>query len=183
MSSCLGQQKEKEEEYEGGNTTNEDFLQSLRRSWEEPLSPSSIFLKDIPRLVRRVQVQSKTDPSVWFGPFMEGTKIEAIVALVATVSRELDAEKEAVELITNRLERGDFNSDSASEELNVVAIFETLDSYGPIIKTLKLINQGVVLHAMSVLREDVFRDLMTKDVRTPEGWKIFLRLGSTIQVS
>lgn len=41
---------------------------------------------------------------------------------------------------------------------------------------------GVILFAMQILRENVCNDIMTKDVRTPEGWRISIKLGEAIQV-
>lgn len=35
---------------------------------------------------------------------------------------------------------------------------------------------------MHILKQDVCKNIMTKDVRTPEGWRIFIRLGDVVQV-
>lgn len=68
-------------------TSNAEFLKSLRQSWDRPYTESA-FLKDIPRLVKRVQVQTRD--GALHGPAAEDTsKVEAIVALVELISREL----------------------------------------------------------------------------------------------
>jgi hypothetical protein len=84
-------------------TSNEEFLKSLRESWASPYEDSA-FLKDIPRLVRRVQVQTRD--GVLHGPAAEeSSKVEALVWLVELLSRELGAEEEAVRAIRGMLDR------------------------------------------------------------------------------
>jgi hypothetical protein len=48
---------------------------------------------------------------------------------------------------------------------------------------MKLINQGVVLYCTQVLKQEVFREIMTKDIRTPEGWRVIIKIGDTVEVS
>jgi hypothetical protein len=84
-------------------TSNEQFLKQLRESWERPYEESA-FLKDIPRLVRRVHVQSKTG-AMHAPPGEEVSKVEAIVMLVELVSGELDVEHEAAREIRKEFDR------------------------------------------------------------------------------
>ena len=84
-------------------TSNAEFLKNLRESWARPYEESA-FLRDIPRLVKRVQVQTRD--GVLHGPQAEDTsQVEALVALVELVSRELGEEEAAVRAIRCSLDR------------------------------------------------------------------------------
>ena len=100
-------------------------------------------------------------------------------------------------------------SNNFTEDGAIQYIFERLGAESQLIKILNLINQGfkliflfffisininqflsffqynqgTILFAIHILKQDVCRNFMTKDVRTPEGWRIFIRLGDVIQVS
>lgn len=161
-------------------TSNKEFLESLQKTWQRSYLESA-FLKDIPRLVKRVRVQTKD--GVLHGPAAEETsKVEAIVSLVELISRELGLveDEQAIAGIRNSLDSGLLQD--MSEEQAVAYVFQGLQADGAIIKVLKLVNQGTVLYAMSVLKEEVLKDILTKDVRTAEGWQIVLRLGDVIQL-
>lgn len=160
-------------------TTNEQFLGKMRESWQRHYEESA-FLKDLPRLAKRVVLHTRAGESR--GPVAaEASKVEAVVQVVEMVSEELGVERDAVREIRQQLDSGYLDGE-LSEEHSVAHIFQSLEADGGIIKALKFVNQGVVLYAMSVLREEVFRDVMTKDVRTPEGWQIVLRIGDFIQI-
>lgn len=98
--SCLNQ---KVEEPLLKATTNEEFLSDLRESWECPYDRSS-FLKDIPRLVKRVQVQT-SDGVIHVPASEESDTVGAVVALVELVAADLGVESEAVSEIKKSLER------------------------------------------------------------------------------
>ena len=84
-------------------TSNAEFLNNLRQSWDRPYAESA-FLKDIPRLVKRVQVQTRD--GVLHGPAAEdSSKVEAIVTLVELISRELCTDEAAVRDIRRSLDR------------------------------------------------------------------------------
>jgi len=89
-------------------------------------------------------------------------------------------------------------SEKLTDDGAVKYIFENLGSESKIVKLLSLINQGafvhsvglylisrmtgIVLSGIQVLKESVCTDIMTKDVRTPDGWRIGIKLGDAIQV-
>ena len=51
-------------------------------------------------------------------------------------------------------------------------------------KILKLINQSIVLCGMQELKEGLLKGIMTKDVRTSDGWRIVISINDDIiQVS
>lgn len=175
--SCI---KQKIEEPFAPLTTNQDFLLNLRETWQRPYTDSA-FLKDIPRLVRRIKVQT-SDGTIHCLASQGSSKLDAIVALLDILANDMGREIETVQTLRESVESGHLGEE-LSEEQGVSMIFEKLDHDGAIIKVLKMINQSTVLYAMSVLKEHVLRDIMTKDVRTPEGWQIFLRLGSVIQLT
>lgn len=86
-------------------TSNKEFLESLQKTWQRSYLESA-FLKDIPRLVKRVRVQTKD--GVLHGPAAEETsKVEAIVSLVELISRELGLveDEQAIAGIRNSLDR------------------------------------------------------------------------------
>lgn len=110
--SCINQKEDNDQAVHA--TTNSEFLTSLRRSWDEQYQKSA-FLRDIPRLVRRVHVQTRD--GVLHPPSADDeSKVEAIVRLLELISAGLGVEQEAVQSIRCRLERywragrGDSNS-------------------------------------------------------------------------
>ena len=103
--SCINQKK-KDEEPEHKSTSNEEFLRSIRGSWERHYSESA-FLKDVPRLVKRIQVHTRS--GACHGPVAEDApKIEAIVQLLELISKELSSEEEVVRELRQKLERCEF---------------------------------------------------------------------------
>ena len=100
--SCINQKK-KDEEPEQKSTSNEEFLRSIRGSWERHYSESA-FLKDVPRLVKRIRVHTRS--GACHGPMAEDApKIEAIVQLLELLSKELSSEEEVVRELRQKLER------------------------------------------------------------------------------
>jgi hypothetical protein len=77
----------------------------------------------------------------------------------------------------------DVISSTYSHEVSVENLFRELGENSPIVKIMKLINQGVVLYCTQVLKQEVFREIMTKDIRTPEGWRVIIKIGDTVEVS
>mmetsp|Transcript_75105 Transcript_75105/g.150973 ORF Transcript_75105/g.150973 Transcript_75105/m.150973 type:complete len:295 (+) Transcript_75105:175-1059(+) len=69
-----------------------------------------------------------------------------------------------------------------------VACLELLDMLGGdssiVVRALKLVNQGVVLYALASLRELVPQgtDLLTKDVRGPWGWLIYIDVFESFRI-
>lgn len=176
--SCLNN---KVDEPPARGTTNAEFLSTLRDSWEAPYDHTS-FLKDIPRLVTRMQIQTRD--GVMYTPASsvdgESGKVRAVAELVELVSAGLGKEREAASEILSSLNSGQLLR--GGTEGCIDRIFRTLQEDGPVIRALKLVHQGVVLYAMSVLKEGILKDIFTKDVRGPEGWQVVLRIGDVIQL-
>jgi hypothetical protein len=109
--SCLSQ---KEDPPSPAASSNAMLLADLRRGWARPYTHSA-FLKDLPRLVRRVRVE--TCDGVTHGPCCgesesesEGGgggvgKAEAVLRLLEVVSAQLRVEETAVRALRLRLDR------------------------------------------------------------------------------
>ena len=106
--SCLSQ---KEDPPSPTASSNAMLLADLRRGWARPYTHSA-FLKDLPRLVRRVRVE--TCDGVTHGPCGEsegegggggGGKAEAVLRLLEVVSAQLRVEETAVRALRLRLDR------------------------------------------------------------------------------
>mmetsp|Transcript_2097 Transcript_2097/g.3266 ORF Transcript_2097/g.3266 Transcript_2097/m.3266 type:complete len:201 (+) Transcript_2097:46-648(+) len=153
---------------------NQRFLNGLRASWAADYRDSA-FLKDIPRLIKRVYVQT-TDFRTHTPP-LEDSKVEAILSVLDVISSDTGFDLDKMTMIRNSISNEKLTDDGA-----VKYIFENLGSESKIVKLLSLINQGIVLSGIQVLKESVCTDIMTKDVRTPDGWRIGIKLGDAIQV-
>mmetsp|Transcript_2096 Transcript_2096/g.3264 ORF Transcript_2096/g.3264 Transcript_2096/m.3264 type:complete len:243 (+) Transcript_2096:46-774(+) len=153
---------------------NQRFLNGLRASWAADYRDSA-FLKDIPRLIKRVYVQT-TDFRTHTPP-LEDSKVEAILSVLDVISSDTGFDLDKMTMIRNSISNEKLTDDGA-----VKYIFENLGSESKIVKLLSLINQGIVLSGIQVLKESVCTDIMTKDVRTPDGWRIGIKLGDAIQL-
>lgn len=64
----------------------------------------------------------------------------------------------------------------------VRTFFEVIGHHSKVVKLLKLVNQEMVLMGTQILKETVLSDIMTKDIRTPDGWRIVIRIHDIVEV-
>jgi hypothetical protein len=61
-------------------------------------------------------------------------------------------------------------------------VVEAVGTDSKVIRALKLVQQNLVLYCISILKSTVCSGMLTKDVRTPNGWRILVMVGENVQV-
>lgn len=67
-------------------------------------------------------------------------------------------------------------------ELVVGELVSILGQSSKTFKVLKLVHQNVILYCVSILKESICSGILTKDVRTPNGWRVGIEIKENIQV-
>jgi hypothetical protein len=150
-----------------------------RRIAETPIEESSAPI-DLPRLMNRVIVRDRRSNVVFDGGSPSTAEIDVrvgtlskIVKLIGILSELLeDRAPSRREEMQTSLQSILLSAGSSDMQLIVGAMFEIIGSDSNTAKILKLINQSVILSAMSFLKTTLTKSYMTKDVRSADGWKI-----------
>eukprot|EP00903_Cladosiphon_okamuranus_P010337 g9780.t1 len=160
--------------------TNEDeseaFTSGVRRIWQRPAAEGSLC-KDLPRLARRVTIRTRRDeeaspPSLSHAHAMGPAETWALISrLTSTLVRELEPER------LSEVQRGLAHVASrvtATTDLEMVIpeLINLLGGDGKALRALKMVDQGVVLLGVHHMKGSVTRGLLTKDVRSADGWQI-----------
>ena len=95
--SCISQ-----EDVEAHHIMHTEFLVGMRDMWAKSYRETA-FLRDIPRLIKRTQVQ--TSDFAFHGPFADETTVDAIYAVLSLVSTDMDFDREQVESIRKSMPR------------------------------------------------------------------------------
>jgi hypothetical protein len=82
--------------------TNEQFVASLREAWSSDYRESA-FLRDIPRLIKRTQIQT-SDHEIK-GPFGEDDKVEAILKTLEIISVDTNFDQNCLNAIREELSK------------------------------------------------------------------------------
>ena len=82
--------------------TNEQFVLSLRETWCSDYRETA-FLKDIPRLIKRLQIQVKS--CELYGPFLEENKVDAILKSLEIISQDIQMDSTQILMIREELSR------------------------------------------------------------------------------
>jgi hypothetical protein len=85
-----------------GRITNEQFVMSLRDAWSSDYRQSA-FLRDIPRLIKRTQIQTSNYEIK--GPFTEDDKVEAILKTLEIICEDTNFDQHRLEIIRGELSK------------------------------------------------------------------------------
>jgi hypothetical protein len=167
----------------------------LREMWSRPLAQLPVY-KDLPRLVGRISINesaqhqpgsllTRNDKGValmladerWGECKLEPVSLSVFDKVSATALRlvtVLEPETAAtarkrVQGITTAVVGG------SDMELAMPSLFDAIGPDSKTARVLKCVHQGLVLTALSRLRTKIPQLPMTKDVRTPDGWRIQVR--------
>lgn len=165
---------------------NETFTAAVQRIWQRPAAHGSVA-KDLPRLARRVTVRTRTGrdivpPSPAQAESMGPKETWALIArIAATLVRELEPHRLA------DVERGLMGiaarvTGTTDLEMVVPELINLLGGDGKALRALKMVDQGVVLLGVHYMKGGVTRGLLTKDVRSPDGWQIGIDVFDHVQV-
>lgn len=116
------------------------------------------------------------------GP-VEGSVVHRVCLELAAA---LDPDPASLEAARVALDNYDRSVAGGLEALNAATqLFQDLGGdKRPLVRVLKFVNQGVVLGATQIIREQIPALGLTKDVRTPDGWQIRVDITEgTVQVA
>ncbi|CAM9287551.1 unnamed protein product [Choristocarpus tenellus] len=104
-----------------------------------------------------------------------------ISRLVVTLVRELEPDRlEQVEAGLANIESR--ITPSTDLEMVVPELVEEMGEESRALKALKMVEQGVVLLSVHYMKRAATEGLLTKDIRSPEGWQIGFDLLDLVQV-
>lgn len=159
-----------------------DLLAHTIGVWSKDVATPS---KDIPRLVNRVTV--KKGGVVVLSPELQDSvnrtsTAEQIVALVKVLSEHLESEEDAEAAGAKAEALLTDVSDEADLSHFTENVLETIGVESKCCKVLKCISQSIISQARIVLQQAVLHNLMTKDVRSQDGWTVEITLADYVQV-
>jgi D-alanine-D-alanine ligase-like ATP-grasp enzyme len=85
-----------------GRITNEQFVLSLRETWCSDYRETA-FLKDIPRLIKRLQIQVKNCEI--HGPYIDDHKVDAILKSLEIICQDLQMDSTQIQAIREELSK------------------------------------------------------------------------------
>jgi len=169
----------------GALTTEPEILPAMNAMWKDKSLDELPVAKDLPRLVRRIMVLDDAESVLYESPAAsidEDTSlkrsIELTSELLLTIVQALEGEKKA-DAVRASLKEVVSKASETSEAEHLVR--EMIDIVGnetdsSTVRALKTIHQDIVGHCTFQLKQHITSRFMTKDVRTPEGWRIVIRI-------
>lgn len=173
-------------------TTEPEMLPAMITLWSKTTDELPVA-KDLPRLARRVVVVDENGGLLHGSPSVAADEdtslkrsLELTAELIVACVKELEGKERADEVgAAIRAVNADANESSDAEALckkmmEAVGTEETSAA----IRALKMVHQDIVGHCTYQLKEHITSRFMTKDVRTPEGWRIAIKVGKDyVQIS
>lgn len=169
----------------GALTTEPEILPAMLSMWKERSIFDLPVSKDLPRLVRRIVVFDENDDILYDSPTAtmdEDTSlkrsIELTKELILTLIDNLEGKTRAEELrpkLESIVETASEKSDGEELVKEMIELLGT-EEESCTVRALKTVHQDIVGHCTFQLKQHITSRFMTKDVRTPEGWRITLRI-------
>jgi len=171
-------------------TTATEVLPSMIAMWNKEIDDLPVC-KDIPRLCRRVTVRPLQGP-LYYEPSVVGADEEASNKRAVELTRDvilavvqaLQGSTRTEELRPQLTLIAEEASETIEPETLVRRMLSTVGDDSSPVRLLKTIHQDIVGHCTYQLKQHITSRFMTKDVRTPEGWRIGISfLEDGVQVS
>ena len=173
-------------------TVADDLLPAMVAMWKDKSLDELPVCKDLPRLVRRVAIIRDDDSVVYEPPSLEADNenssvtryVELTGELMLALVREMEGADREQELRPELAKVVERVKPEAEAEGFVREMFKLCgDETSPAMRALKSVHQDVVGHCTLSLKQHITTRFMTKDVRTPNGWRIRVRVSKdAIQV-
>jgi len=168
----------------GALTTEPEILPAMQSMWGEKTVGELPVAKDLPRLARRIIVVDENDDLIHESPAAatdEDTSLKRSIELTGDLILAIAQTVEGA-AVCDRL-RGPFQEivaeakETSDAESLVKRMIELCgkESESATVRALKTIHQDIVGHCTFQLKQHITSRFMTKDVRTPEGWRITMR--------
>jgi len=175
-------------------TTTTEILPSMIAMWTKNLDELPVS-KDLPRLCRRVTIRPVQGPLLYEPPSSSpssqdadagGNKraVELTRDIILAIVAVLDSQPRSDELAPLLSAICEEASETVESDTLVRRMLELVGADTASVRLLKTIHQDIVGHCTFQLKQHITSRFMTKDVRTPEGWRIGISfLGDAVQVS
>jgi len=166
-------------------TTEPEILPAMLAMWKDKTVDELPVAKDLPRLARRIVVLDENDSLVHESPSAatdEDTSLKRSVELtselILAIVEALEGQTRADELRPKLKEIVDEATETSEAETLVKRMIEIVgkEESSPTVRALKTVHQDIVGHCTFQLKQHITSRFMTKDVRTPEGWRIAIRI-------
>lgn len=169
----------------GALTTEPEILPAMLAMWKDKTIFELPVSKDLPRLARRIVLLDENDELIHESPAAsqdEDTSLrrnmELTSELIIALAKMLEGEEKAESLRTPYKEIVEKVTETTDAEETTKSLLELLgeEASSSTSRALKTVHQDVVGHCTFQLKQHITSRFMTKDVRTPEGWRIHLKL-------
>jgi len=178
----------------GALTTEPEILPAMVAMWKDKPIDELPVAKDLPRLVRRVVIVDEHENILYDSPSAstdEDTSlkrsIELTSSMILALVEALEGKNRSQALLPEFQKIVDSASETSEAELLVRDLIHLCgedETQSSTIRALKTVHQDIVGHCTFQLKQHITTRFMTKDVRTPEGWRILIRATATMfQVS
>jgi hypothetical protein len=166
-------------------TVSEDIMPQMLLMWKEKKLDDLPVAKDVPRLIRRISILDDNDTVLWEAPAHDSENevntstryVELTCELILALTKELEGRKRMEELAPQLKAIASKVKDADETETHVREMFRVCgDEASAAIRALKTVHQDMVGHCTLLLKEHITSRFMTKDVRTPNGWRIHIKV-------
>ncbi len=174
----------------GALTTEPEMLPAMQAMWQDKPIIEMPVAKDLPRLIRRVvllgdseQILHDCPPAAEDDDTSDARALQLSAQFILALCRNLESETKAKEIESDVLAAVDTPGEPQDAVKAMLAVLGE-EAESSTLRALKTIHQDIVGHCTFELKQHITSRFMTKDVRTPEGWRITLRLApDQVQVS
>jgi hypothetical protein len=166
-------------------TTEPEILPAMNSMWREKALDELPVAKDIPRLARRVIVQDESEHVLYeslAAAADEDTSLKRSLELTSDLILSLLEALEGLDranafrpIMKEIVQSANESSDAEHMCRQLIALLGD-ESNSATVRALKCVHQDIVGHCTFQLKQHITSRFMTKDVRTPEGWRIILKV-------
>jgi len=169
----------------GALTTEPEILPAMLTMWKDKTIDDLPVAKDLPRLARRIVLLDDSDNLLHESPAAatdDDTSLKRSIALtsalILAVIEALEGAERAAAVSAPLTAIVEEASETTDAEILVRRMLEIVgdETTSPTVRALKTIHQDIVGHCTFQLKQHITSRFMTKDVRTPEGWRISMRV-------
>jgi hypothetical protein len=169
----------------GALTTEPEILPAMLGMWRDKVIDDLPVAKDLPRLARRIVLLDESENVIHDSPAAaqdEDTSlkrsIELTSDLILAIAESLEGKSKSDDLREKFSEIVAGASETSDAEQLVKQMIDLLgnESSSATVRALKTVHQDIVGHCTFQLKQHITSRFMTKDVRTPEGWRISIRV-------
>jgi hypothetical protein len=166
-------------------TTEPEILPTMVSMWRDKTIDELPVAKDLPRLARRIVVIDDSDNLIHESPSAAQDddtslkrSVELTYELILAICDALEGEAKVDSIRAPMRAIVEEASETSEAEVLIRKMIDIVgnESNSATIRALKTVHQDIVGHCTFQLKQHITTRFMTKDVRTPEGWRIVIRI-------